>query len=559
MASIENIELRVNMLQKTLDKVDSIDADDLRWWWDSCNAVIKDLRSLMERIMSRAEKQKCQTYMTKLSWIQVQLDQHLRRGAGLEHHDNIESRVQWRDVDSAFQNRIRTGVIVNIQHIDIQSFMNDAQRVFKSQLQTYLTEHTSAKVNSELVAEFVMQKHGEEVTDVKYFSSESVSIFLSTNLDEWFIANIREPLIQHLEEFQEKDSGWSLKSILSLAVNMKKLSPIKGSAYIPLPKAIERKRAVVNVQNSDDRCFLYAILSALHPAERHAYRVNKYLPYVGELNFDGIQFPVELKDIRVFEKQNNISVNVYMLRKLGQKYEVSPCHITDQKKEKHVNLLIIQDSYVDENGDGEHEDDGQTPRYHYAWIKSMSRLLSSQVSCHGHKSHHCERCLHVFYSEEKLKAHEVRCINLNKCRINLPDQKSNILKFENHYKSEKVPLVIYADFESLLKNTESEKAFQLHEAYSVGYFTKCSFDDSLSVYKSYRQGADGDQTPAEWFVGELKSIAENLNNLYQNPKPMKLTIQEELTFQRSTSCHICRRSIREWEDRVRDHCHLTGR
>ena len=147
---------------------------------------------------------------------------------------------------------------------------------------------------------------------------------MSTDLEEWYREHITEPLLSHLEEFQEKDSGWALNSIISLCINMKKFAPHKGKSYIPLPRYIASKKACVNVRNSDNHCFKYAVLSALHPAEENAQRVTHYYKYANELIFENIEFPVKLKDIPKFEKLKNISVNVYMLRMYGAKYEVSP-------------------------------------------------------------------------------------------------------------------------------------------------------------------------------------------------------------------------------------------
>ncbi|XP_031789072.1 uncharacterized protein LOC116418032 [Nasonia vitripennis] len=321
---------------------------------------------------------------------------------GSLHAEEAEARVEWRDVQSAFQNRIRTGVVVNIKHVDILSFFNDALKLFKDKTQACLEEYNVVKINSDFISEFTMQKNGEETTDIKYFTSESATVYMSTDLEKWFTDNIKEPILSQLEEFQEKDSGWTLK------------------------------------------------------------------------------------------------INVYMLRKYGHKFEVTPCHITTEKKEKHANLLIIQDFYIDEHEENNRADEGDMPKYHYVWIK-------------------------------------------------------------NYSKSEKVPFVIYADFECLLKPTENENAFQLHEAYSIGYFIKCSFDDSLSGYRSYRRKNEEEETAAAWFVQELKSIGEKIDVLYKNPKPMRLTDLEEISFRRSSTCHICRKPFTSEELAVRDHCHLTGR
>ena len=79
-----------------------------------------------------------------------------------------------------------------------------------------------------------------------------------------------------MEEFQEKDSGWTLHSFIKLEVNINKLNPMKGSAYTKLPKQIEGKEACINVQNRDDNaCFKWAILSAIHPVNKKQYMPNR--------------------------------------------------------------------------------------------------------------------------------------------------------------------------------------------------------------------------------------------------------------------------------------------
>jgi len=48
------------------------------------------------------------------------------------------------------------------------------------------------------------------------------------------------------------------------------------------------------------------------------------------------------------------------------------------KKEKHVNLLYVQDPRDDKVG-------------HFALIKNLSRLVSSQLSKHNGKKYFCDR------------------------------------------------------------------------------------------------------------------------------------------------------------------------
>ena len=68
-------------------------------------------------------------------------------------------------------------------------------------------------------------------------------------------------------------------------------------------------------------------------------------------------------------------------------------------------------------------------------------------------------------------------------------EKGTMLKFKNYYKGEKVPFVIYADFESCIKsihtcdlNPENSytKQYQKHEPISFYYYIKC-FDSKVSL------------------------------------------------------------------------------
>ena len=71
--------------------------------------------------------------------------------------------------------------------------------------------------------------------------------------------------------------------------------PLTGAAHAALPAYIANKKAIVNVQNHDERCFEYAVLSALHPRAKHADRPNKYSDWLGsQLDFAGTPQPMKL-------------------------------------------------------------------------------------------------------------------------------------------------------------------------------------------------------------------------------------------------------------------------
>ena len=131
-----------------------------------------------------------------------------------------------------------------------------------------------------------------------------------------------------IEEFETKDSGWSLQEILYLTININRLNPVRGSSYITLPLQIENKHACINVKNKYNECFKWAVLLALYPQKDHTYNVDLYKPFKDTLDFKGINFPVVPRTISKFEKQNNISINLYIFKKYGEDYRISLCHIT---------------------------------------------------------------------------------------------------------------------------------------------------------------------------------------------------------------------------------------
>jgi len=121
----------------------------------------------------------------------------------------------------------------------------------------------------------------------------------------------------------------------------------------------------------DNACFAWSVVAALYPAEQHVDRTISYPHYTSVLNLQDIQFPMTLKDITKFERLNRVSVNVYTI----EEQKVLPMALkTDDKKEKHVNLLYVQDPRNDNMG-------------HFAWIKNLFRLVSSQLNKQKNKKY----------------------------------------------------------------------------------------------------------------------------------------------------------------------------
>ena len=144
-----------------------------------------------------------------------------------------------------------------------------------------------------------------------------------------------ERIIEKMATFQSMGSGWRLYSIIQLELHTVRYNPLRGETWIPLPKVLADKKAIINMQNKDNKCFLWCILRALNPKAGHPERLDKELKTKeNTLNMEGIDYPVSLKDLNWFEKQNSsISItvleyeekNVYPLRNsanTGRDYDI---------------------------------------------------------------------------------------------------------------------------------------------------------------------------------------------------------------------------------------------
>lgn len=466
----------------------------------------------------------------------------------------MSDRVKVIEKNFAFQNRLHTFSVVNENHTDIRDFFEDAYKHFKSRVTSFVEMHYLIKVGASFVANFekiILTEQGvnKKETQKMYLSTAAEILDFESDLSAFYSDNIVSTINRKIDDVELRGSGFSLAEILELNIQISSFDPYSGSSYIPLPKILNRKRAIINVKNEDDQCFKYAVLSALFPVNRNPQRINNYIEHADKLDFTNITFPIGLKEITKFELQNPlISINVYMYDYSSKK--IRPLRLCKVVKEKHIHLLMLT----------EQSDNLPDEKSHYCWIKNLSALLGDQVTMNCGKKYFCDRCLNHFHKEEKLRMHTIQCSIQNELQIQMPTFANNIIEFKNHRNQLKAPFIIYADLESILKKpdikfseSETTVAYQQHQTHSIGYFFKCMYDESQSYYRTKR----GEHC-IEWFVQELYQIAQIVDEILNKPEPLNMTMEDEVLFIMSDECHICGRAFMEDEIKVRDHSHITG-
>ena len=124
-------------------------------------------------------------------------------------------------------------------------------------------------------------------------------------------------------------------------------------------------------------------------------------------------------------------------------------------------------------------------RWHYLAVKSLPALFRGTTSNH-HGDFYCLNFFHSYKTHNKLKKHERVCNNHDYCHVDMPKEHEKI-KYLPGEKSLKVPFIIYADLECLLKkvrscqndleNTYTEKKAK-HKPSGHTWCSICSFDNT---------------------------------------------------------------------------------
>ena len=447
---------------------------------------------------------------------------------------------------SAFRNYTTQYVIKGDPSYDPITFLKDAKPVMINIM------NSNRNIKAKLYLNCLMKRSDSQgFTTIKRFAFHSKGqklILESTNTHEIY-QEMSDEIEEEIQKVQEAEgSGWVFVEIENLTLHTSIWNPINAGSYIDLPKELKNRKAIINMQNEDDKCFMWSVLRALNPKDKNSERVDKDLKSKQDtLNMEGINYPVDFRGIDRFEKQNpEISISLLGYNKDEKIYPLKLSKYTGSKHD--ITLSLIKD-----------EDNS-----HYCLVKNISALLSSQINNHKSSRSFCLNCFNSFDTLESLNKHKEYCYNNECVKISMPPSGS-ILEFKKFVHSEKAPFAIYADFESLIKpldvcdpdpNKSYTKKYQKHEPVSFCYYIK-SFNESVyksrlrSYIKSKEEDLDAMDTFINWLESDVKEIA-NLEN-----KDMIFTKENEKEFINATNCWICGEYM--GNDRVRDHCHFTGK
>ena len=433
---------------------------------------------------------------------------------------------------SALNKFVTKHVFEGIPGISPEEYLSRVQ----STLEDFLVNNKNVKIRMCLVClmgriSVKTDKGVEEVEEDKaYFCSKTYKNLESTDLEK-LIGKCFSKIIEDIMEYRSNGSGWYFKEVVKLEIHTTEHNPTKGSSYIDLPKWIKDKKAIVNIKNKDDKCFIWCILRYLHPKERDAEWIGDLKKYENSLNTKGITFPITKNDINKFENLNPDlpGINVFYL---DEKECIRPMREIKKKDCKNtIDLFLIQEDR----------------KSHYTLIKNFHRLLRSQkTGSNNGKLFICKRCFWHFSKEELLDKHIEYCSNNQIAVVDMP-RPNTFLHFKNYYKQLPVPFVVYADFECFTKpmntcspnpNDSYNYNYQKHEPSGFCFYVKGIVNKKIKpiIYTKTSE----DENIAKVFIEKLEEVTKGIyNDFYLRPKPLIMSPKEQKSFEEAKSCHIC--------------------
>ena len=197
--------------------------------------------------------------------------------------------------------------------------------------------------------------------------------------------------------------------------------------------------------------FKWAVIAALchEQIDAHTEHISKLKPFVSQYNWDGLEFPVAVNKLDKFEKNNpDVAVNVLFTGK--KDIFIARKSKFNSGRNKQVNLLMI---IKDENR-------------HYTAIKNISRLLSSENTKHKEAYHFCINWLNGFRTESARDKHDNYCSSNCEVKVKMSEDEDKWLQYHDGQFQFKVPFILYADFESILKPVDETECERKEESYT---------------------------------------------------------------------------------------------
>lgn len=419
-----------------------------------------------------------------------------------------------------------------------------------------------------------------------------------------------EDEIQEIEDNPDSRK-FDYLGFLKFEITLFKYKPIWTGLYTPTPEIRVPNTTFINIKNIKSEsnqlkkyneginingCLIYCYAYHLFKknfsgknATRDAENVIKYIINFGEKKsiiesvnnietnktvfHEGITFPIKFKQLNSFEKQNNISINVYSYIKSKDNINIyEKLYKSTENFPDKMNLLYVE------------KDENDLLISHFIYINKYDTMFGFLENQSKHFKI-CDICMCPIYKD--FDKHIEICNKINTTGKNyqaikvFPKIKDSwhVNEFTDYSKMIEVLTVVTSDFESLLlkKNQKIGDNSEIIEHHSAFMYGLCQItkkyentyeNEKLTSIKRIDYKTKTNQNSDEDLL--LIDYMNDLFNLYDEShkhlvnscnEQIFLTKEDEENYKNALNCYLCDESLLKdgKVDKCRDHCHYTGK
>ena len=154
------------------------------------------------------------------------------------------------------------------------------------------------KIQLRMTINFISSKDSDE-TRTRRTTSDNIEIMMDNETDD-ITEELFKSCLQIYQEGLEESMRWSefvFDSVDLLYYKLNKIILNRGESYVDFPEWLKNKKATVNPNSNDDKCFQCTLTAALNyqKIKNNPERVSKIKSFIDQYNWKRIDFPSHQK------------------------------------------------------------------------------------------------------------------------------------------------------------------------------------------------------------------------------------------------------------------------
>ena len=265
---------------------------------------------------------------------------------------------------------------------DIAGFVDQVEPRVREQLRRLLAVHHGLKYMYELTVQYVKKADVGDALVPGTLNCKFLPLYNDADIDDTLQA-VRAVLLTRNARFLREESGMVLASIGRARIIASRFTPLAAGCHFKLPPFLANKKCIVNSDNTDDRCFAFAVAAAIHhsdPAVRnHLVRRGVFQRYFERLHLNDLQYPVSPAEVQSGRVEDvlKLRINVFSYFDAAG-HARHPMYVSKKTQyAQEVDLLYM------------HEGDNA----HWAAITSFPAFVRD-VAAKTHTKLWCKRCFY---------------------------------------------------------------------------------------------------------------------------------------------------------------------